>query len=287
MNALDGVADRMSSEIASSPQPSQTEPAPESRTPSESTQSVAQALAELDKMEKFKFQGQEWTPKDLEKAIMRQQDYSKKTQGLSDDRKSLDDERKFYENLAYDLVNLRTNPSLVNKFLQLYPEKFHKYADEFLKGTPSSTQTQGAQTPNQPIPDVQLLSRLDKLEKFYQEQEVTKNEAKINEIVTSMSKKYPDAANFKEMVLGRAYESHMQGVQLTDETWESIFKSVNDEVGNMIKAKYGELVKKQTEANSKARDVAPGGGIATRAPQKIALKDVAQIALQDLQGRGA
>jgi hypothetical protein len=37
-------------------------------------------------------------------------------------------------------------------------------------------------------------------------------------------------------------------------------------VKEMLKANYGNLVKKQTDANAKARDVGSGGGTAGRAP---------------------
>lgn len=247
---------------------------------------VAQAMAELDKMDKFKFQGQEWTPKDLEKAILRQKDYTQKTQGLSDERKSFGDERKFYENLAWDLMKLRDDPSKVQEFVKVYPQAFHKYAEEFLKQASNQVQSQAPQTQQQPYQDVQTLSRLERLEKFYNDQEVAKNELEIKNVMTSMATKYPDAANFTEMVLGRAYEAHTQGTQLTPQVWEDIYKQVNDQVGSMIKTKYGDLVKKQQAANVKARDVGAGGGTVGTAPKKFkGFKEATAAAIADLSGR--
>lgn len=255
---------------------------------SEREQEVAQALAELDKMDKFKFQGQEWTPKDLEKAILRQKDYTQKTQSLSDERKSFGDERKFYENLAWDLMKLRDNPSMVQEFVKVYPQQFHQYAEQFLKQASNQVQQQGnqGQPPQQSHADVQTLSRLERLEKFYNDQEVAKNETEIKNIMTSMSTKYPDAANFQEMVLGRAYESHTQGTQLTPQVWEDIYKQVNDQVGSMLKTKYGDLVKKQQAANVKARDVGAGGGTVGTAPKKFkGFKEATAAAIADLTNR--
>lgn len=231
---------------------------------------TAQAIAELDKMDKFKLDGQEWTLKDLKAAIMRQKDYTQKTQSLSEDRKTFDGSKKFYENLAWDLLAVKNDPSRVQEFIKLYPKEFHQHVEKFLgAGANNQQQTQQQNVQQQPRPDVQLLSRLDTLEKFYNEQQVSKSEAEINTQMERLSKVYPDAANFKEMVLGRAFEAHSQGTQLTPEAWESIYKQVNQEVGTTLKAKYGELVKKQTEANNKSADVGAGGGSPGRAPMKF------------------
>lgn len=243
---------------------------------------VEKAIAELDKMERFKFDGQEYTPKDLKSAILRQKDYTQKTQSLSTERKSFEDETKFYSNLAWDLIQLRNNPSLVDKFLSIYPQKFHKYADEFLNEQRATQGNQQSQTQAPQVP-VQLLSRIDVLEKTFREQEVAKNEAQIQTVMNDMAKKYPDAANFKEMVLGRAFEANSQGTNLTTEAWENIYKQVDGEVGQLLKAKYGSMVKKQQEANAKAKDVASGGGTPATAPKRFTkLSDVTKHAIEDL-----
>lgn len=228
---------------------------------------VSQAIAELDKMDKFKLDGQEWTLKDLKAAIMRQKDYTQKTQSLSEERKTLQEEKKFHENLAWDLQKMRDNPALANEFVKVYPQAFHKYAEAFLK---TNNQPQGQQNvQQQPQVDVQLLSRVNTLEKFYQEQEVQKHEQAIEQTMTEMSAKYPDAANFREMVLGRAFEAQSRGTVLDKDTWETIFKQVDQEVSGVLKAKYSSLVKKQTEAHKKSQDVGAGGGAVGRAPVKF------------------
>ena len=192
---------------------------------------VAQAMAELDKMDRFKFDGQEWTPKDLKAAVMRMKDYTQKTQGLSEDRKSFASEQKFYQNLAWDLVRLRDNPSRIQEFISLYPQKFHDIAEKFLQSNQPATQQAQAQTQQQqPQIPIQFLSRMDRIEKVMNDQEVAKNETQINQIVESLSQKYPNAANFKEMVLGRAYEAHTQGTQLNPQVWEDIFKQVDGQL---------------------------------------------------------
>lgn len=274
-------------ELASPEQTSQQVNEPSNQqTQVEARRETAQAIAELDKMDKFKLDGQEWTLKDLKAAIMRQKDYTQKTQSLSEDRKTFDGSKKYYENLAWDLIKVRENPSLASAFISTYPKEFHKYVEQFLGANQNQPQPTQQNVQQQPRPDVQLLSRLDTLEKFYNEQQVSKSEAEIQATMEKLSKQYPDAANFKEMVLGRAFEAHSAGTQLTPETWESIFKQVNDEVGTTIKAKYGELVKKQTEANNKARGDASGGGSPGRAPVKIKKFDDITAMAMDMAKNG-
>lgn len=264
--SLDKVA---SASPAETQEVTSTEQAPSLEASLPKTESeVAVAIAELDKMDKFKLDGQEWTLKDLKAAIMRQKDYTQKTQTLAQERKALEEDKRFRENLAYDLRAMEKNPALAQEFLKVYPESYHKLAEDYLKQNTQSpeAQTTPVQTPQV---DFQLLSRLDRMEKIHQAQEIAKNEQVIEQTMTELSSKYPNAADFKELVLARAFESHNKGTQLSKEVWEDIFKQVDSEVEAKLKGKYGTLVKKQTEANAKSSDVGAGGGSAGRAPVKF------------------
>jgi hypothetical protein len=242
-------------------------------------------IYELEKLSKFKYQGQEMTPKDLEAAILRQKDYTQKTQALSKDRESFTQEQKFYENLYHDLNHVKNNPQLVSEFIKIYPEKFHSYLKQVLGDDSKQAQPQEAKDQSQkPQYDVEMMSRMQKLETFYHEQEVAKNTQEINATVDAMSKKYPDA--LAEMAIGRVYEAHNRGEQITKETWETAFKTVDAQMKDYVKAKYGDLVKKQTEANNKSRDVDSGGGTIGRAPQKFnRFADITKNAIDDLTKR--
>lgn len=253
-------------------------------------EAVAAAIAELDKMEKFKFQGKEWTPKDLEKAILRQQDYTKKTQSLAEERKSFESERKFAENLHYDLQYVRSNPTqaTINEFIKLYPEKYHGALKTVLTELQSANreQMQPTEKKTETVPnyDIETANRLNKLETFYHEQEVAKNTAQINATIEKYSKQYPDAIS--RLVIADVYEAHNQGVKVTEQVWEDAFKAVDAQMKEVVKSKYGDLVKKQTEANNKARDVEPGGGTIGRAPAKFkSLADVTKYAIEQETSR--
>lgn len=250
---------------------------------------VEAAIAELEKMEKFKFDGQEWTPKDLKGAILRQKDYTQKTQTLSEDRKSFEKEQKFYENLAWDLQKLRDNPQLVQEFISIYPEKFHKFAEEALRESTAQIPDKTEKQVNQPQVPVQLLSRVDRLEKFFTEQETKKNELEISQTMTELAQKYPgtDTERSKRIVLMEAHGRHSAGQKLTPDVWEDIYKKVHEEREAELKAEYGDRVRKQTQANSKARDVGAGGGTAGTAPPKFKkIEDIKHFAINDLTGRG-
>lgn len=279
---IDNVEQTQATETHSSPESSQ-----DNSSLDQAPQTASEALAELEKMEKFKFQGQEWSPKDLEKAIMRNKDYTQKTQALAEERRQIEQQRseaKYYENLYADLSAVKRavdsgDSSLINEFLKTYPEKFHGYLKQVLSDTTVREAVQNR--PSGPQYDVDTLSRLQKLESILHEQEVAKNEAAINATVSAMSKKYPDA--IPEMAIARVYELHNSGVKVTEKEWEKAFQQVDEQIKGVVKARYGDLVKKQSDANKKARDVESGGGTLGRAPEKFkSLKDVTNFAIQDL-----
>ena len=242
---------------------------------------VEPTIYELEKLSKFKYQGQELTPKDLESMILRQKDYTQKTQSLSKERESFKAEQKYYENLHYDLENVKNNPQLAQKFIEIYPEKFHSYLKQVLGQNQNPAQSQQNQAQQY---DVDLMSRLQKLESYYNDQEVAKHTQAINSTISKLESKYPDAD--KEKVLGRVWQAAHDGAEINDQLWENTFKTVEGEFKARLNARYGDLVKQQTEANKKARDVETGGGTVGRAPQKFkSLKDVTSHAINDLTKR--
>src|SRR4051812_16401412 len=83
------------------------ETAPPSESPSQGTEigNAASAPFDLGKIDKFNWEGEEWSVKDLKNAVLRQKDYSQKTEAIAQDR-------KYYENLSFDLAKVRENPAL-------------------------------------------------------------------------------------------------------------------------------------------------------------------------------
>jgi hypothetical protein len=255
-------------------------------------ETAAPSITELDKLERFRYQGKEWTPKDLEKAILRQEDYTRKTQTLAEERKAIESarsEQRFYENLYADLNLVKQNPQLAAEFIKVYPQKFHQMLKQVVQetGSTQATQSQG----QNPYIDVEARSELQQLRSILHEQEVAKSKVEIESQISNLTKKYPDA--IPELVIGRVYEAYNQqlaqdpNAKLSAQVWEDTFKAVNDEIKRMVQTKYGDLVKKQTSANAKGKDVGSGGGTPTTAPRKFKkLSDVKDFMIQDLSGRG-
>lgn len=268
--AAQSVIDGTASPEQTTESPS-TEQAPQAAAAEPSKEALA-AILELDKVDKFKFDGQEWTAKDLKAAILRQKDYTQKTQGLAKERESLESEKKFRENLAWDLLKLRDNPKLIEEFWQVYPKAYHSYAETFLKQSPSEpTETKVQNVPQVPI---ELLSDIKSLKEFRDEYKIRESEQAIEKTYAEFSEKYPETKSVlgHKQVMAMAFETNSKGQELTPDVWEQIFKTVHDELAefkNSGIAEKKEAMKKQTEANQKARDVGPGGGMAGRAPTKF------------------
>lgn len=266
---------------------------PETNTQTDSTstdqvipgaQSKDQAVWDLEKADKFTFGGREWT-RDTLKALVDQEkkfqsmdkDYTTKTQTLAAERKAFQEKQPFYEALHWDLPKLVQNPSLVQQFIQKYPPEFHKIAADYLKQNQAGVSEETQRDQSQPQVDVALLSRIDRLEKDQHQREVKVHEQEIANIRTELNQKYPNVnrAPVQKMILAEAFElfeasrSQSPDFQLSREDWENIYKSVSEEVAAIAKADYGSLVKKQTEANNKAKDVGAGGGTVGSAPVKF------------------
>lgn len=255
--------DKSSSQPEGQPQPSGAQDT--SGTPSD--------ITDLQKLEKFKFEGQEMTYKELQAAYMRQQDYTRKTQELSQDR-------NYYDNLNFDLAKVRSNPELATKFKEIYPEKFHSFLDTVLQ---KQSQEQAGKTPQvQTELDPKLVSRIDQIEKMVTEDKVTAIEAKLEAQDQRMSGKFPMADI--EAVYARAQAAHAKGTKLTDEAWEKIWKDDHDKHVKRYEAHYKGQFEKQKDASSKAKDIGPGGGIPGQAPQRVALKDVADQVIRSQSG---
>lgn len=235
-----------------------------------------QQIADLESFERVKFKGKEWSKSDLDRAFMMQSDYTKKTQALAE-------ERKYYDNLNYDLEAVAKNPALAQQFKAIYPEKFHA-----LLGYVSQNQAPPAQ--NTQAIDPQLIDRLGKTEHLVQsmynearEAKIKVHEAEIDTTLSSLEKKYPFAD--KEAVLSRAISLNEQGQQLTPELWDRIAKSVNDNVQKLADAHYKNKVNEQKQASAKAKDVAGGGGTPSQTPKKETFKEATARAIAELGGK--
>lgn len=234
-------------------------------------------IPSLDTFERFKFGDQEWTPDSLKKAMMRQSDYTKKTQAVKEIQ-------KYYDNLKFDLDHVQGNPSLADKFKEVYPKDFWPYLDYVMRKSEESNQMSQQQGQSRMEIPRELQERLDRVEGYVKEKEVAAYEAELDTTFAKMSQKYPDAN--EEIVLARAQAmlEANPNMKLDQGIWERLWKKSNDEMSGLIKQKQEKLFNTQKEANSRAKDIGAGGGTPGSAPVRMKLKDVADYAITHIKG---
>lgn len=224
----------------------------------------------LDTAEKVVWKGKEYTPGQLEKALMFQSDYTKKMQGIAD-------EKKYISNLRYDLKTVRENPALANEFMKMYPQEYHAYLDDVM---PADWKNKAQDASNLP-PEIQ--QKLDRFDNYIKDQEVSREEANIEKISTSMMTKYPEA--LEDVVLARAEALVGQGTNLTQEHWEKLYKSSHDFMMKKMADKQNQTFDTQRNANLKGRGIGPGGGTPGQAPVKRNFAQATEAAIKDLSNR--
>lgn len=235
---------------------------------------------------RFKFGGKEFTAEEIRKGYLRQDDYTKKTQQLAE-------ERKFASNLYADLRKIEKNPALADQFRQLYPKRFHAHLDEVLGGVqakPPGGRQADPKTSEAPL-DPRLQSALSKIESFEQKQreaEIRTHEKEIDTMISKYSSKYPWAD--EELVISRVQRSLAQkreedpDAKIVEADWERAFKEVQKATETRVKAQQKQTINQQLDANSRGRDVGRGGGAPGSAPRlPRTIKEATAHALADIQ----
>lgn len=263
----------MSDELEQSPDLSNevSEQATESQVSETESADKPNPILDLESVEKFRYAGREWTPKDFQGAFMMQSDYTRKTMALAE-------ERKYYDNLSFDLENVKHNPTLAEKFKGIYPEKFHRFLDYALQngsrpGQPSINQAvQGM--------DPETAKEVKEAVQYYKQQRVQATEAELDNKFKKFSEKYPLAD--EEAVVARALTLINRGETLTDPVWDGLWKSVNEQNQKKYEQHYSQKVQQQKSTNSKGKDVAAGGGIPGTAPKlPRTIKEASTMLMKD------
>lgn len=255
-------------EFESTESPSAEAPATDAAPP------AAPEITDIGSLEKFKFEGREWTPQELRNAYLMERDYRQKTQQLSE-------EKKYSSNLYYDLQSVRNDPSLANQFRSTYPSQYHHHLDSIIGKSQSVAKPQA---PSQAYNvDPALVQRFNQMEKRFLDQEVKAINAELDVKFEKFSKQYPYAD--EEAVVARAEHIVKQGGEMTDKIWNDIWKSSSERNQKIAEARYAEQIKSQKTINKQSKDVPTGGGIAAPA-QKMprTIKEASVLALQELDG---
>lgn len=229
-------------------------------------------MVDLDSLEKFRYSGQEMTPKELQRMIMAQSDYTRKTQAIAE-------ERKYYDNLEVDLKAVKANPQMIAQFKSVYPEKYHKFLEYV---TPAQAAQAAAQVGQGQTMDPAIADRLQRLESEIHERKVANIEAELDSKFKGLSQKY-DMAD-EEAVIARAQALLEKGEKLTDQVWDKVWKSVHDRNKNLAESYYSKKVQQQKTASSKGKDMGAGGGTPGTAPKSPrSIKEMNRLIQQDLE----
>jgi hypothetical protein len=250
-------------------------------------QSNVQDMVDLSKYSRVKLGEKEWSRDELEKGVMFQSDYTKKTQEIAQ-------ERRYVDNLQADLSAVAKNPALAGEFRSIYPEKFHKLLDIVTRETNSQARTQGNQSQNSSNQNVvqktdprleKMFSTVESLQKERHEERVSQKATEIDSAFAKFSSKFPlSTPNGDEtFVLSRAQAVLDSGETLNDAKWEKIFKDSHLHFEKAYQGFYKTKINNQKAAHIRGKDVASGGGTPGGAPNlPKTIKEATRVAMQDL-----
>jgi hypothetical protein len=258
-------------------------------TETQSTQPDPQTGQPIDidtQADRYRYKGRPIS--EYESGYMRQQDYTQKTTQLAQ-------ERKYYDNLSFDLDRVRSNPALAEQFKSIYPEKFHgylRYVQENSADPSQGNQRQLTQQERQYARlDPAMEMRINNLEKTFRDKEVAAISAELDSKFKSYSQKYPFADEEAVVARAQALLSKMKemdplngNITISDKQWDALWKSTNDRVYQLSDSRYKDQVKRQIQAGRSSADTGRGGGIAGQAPRQFkTMKEATAAALADIE----
>lgn len=250
-------------------------------------------LTDLDKLERFRFEGREWKREDLRRAYLRQQDYTRKTQELAETR-------KYTDNFAIDLREVINNRARLEDFRRIYPREFVERAEEILGHLPEQKPAQGTsqQQGQDPVrSELEGIKRdLGQWKQEKQQAEVASIQSWLDNKFDAFTKKYSNVSRFgegdKNPVL-KAINSDLtilaeKGTKITEQVIEHYFKGYDDTLKASWNAMRKSEITQQQRAGKEARDVGPGGGAPGAAPKgPKTFKEATALMIADLEAKGA
>lgn len=271
---------------------------------------AAQALLDLSKQEKFLFEGKEMTPRELKEAILRREDYTRKTQDLSRERQEIESARKEFEqertfsaNYEADLQKVLSNPeAYLNKFLEVYPKKYHEQMFSDLQRQSQGSQNQGSPNPHVDSKYLQLYQKnlqieetLNSLMNDRTQERVQSVDQSFANLEQKLTEKYPDAhlGDVYTALQKYAKDNNIsiqsmsdQGLSQMHKKMEELTKASHDYFDKRYSERSKSQAKAQIDANKKGADIGRGGGTPTQAPPKMKLRDVGDHMIEEMKRSG-
>jgi len=254
------------------------------REDSKSEATREEKIADLDKLQRFRFEGREWDPKSLKSAILAHADYTRKTQEVAE-------ARKYADNFDADLAKVVENPNRLAEMRQIYPAVYVQMAERYLAKLRESGNS-GVQPQNRDVQsaDQDLRRELQELKQWRDAQEAEKTELRVQQIQATLDRQFESLAKKYEfadpvVVNQWALSASERGIKITEKVLDTLFKQHNDQVQKRYEQIYRAKVDKQKQAGSKARDMAGGGDAVGSAPKTArTIREATKQWLADLDG---
>lgn len=240
-------------------------------------------IVDLGKLPKFKWNGKTLTAKELQAMAMMQSDYTKKTQEISQSK-------KYYENLYYDLENVKKDPKLASEFKRVYPKSFHSYLDHALSSVPQPAEDTNAAQQQKAVEEKKVEPvdpRLDEMYNFYKEQRLASSQEKVDALFDRLTSKYPDADEAKiisrvQTLIDLSKREPDKYQRPDDAAIEKLFKQEHEGFQSKVKEQVSRMLDEQRKANARGRGPLAGGATPGQAPKMPkTIKEATELALAD------
>ncbi len=256
----------------------------------EPSKSEMEAILDLSSVKKFKFDGKEMDYDTLKRATLLQSDYTRKAQELAKEREAFSGQKKYDDNLKYDLEMVRKDPSLASKFKETYPERYHWHLDYARPSNSATEQSNGLdKQTSQPTANLppEILKKLEMVEKLHdraEKQSIAAIDKQLDATFQQLSKDFP-LGRVKE-VMTDLETLQRQGVIPRDENGEiddkmffdvvkELYKNSHDDNEKGASGYFSQKMKAQIEGSKKASDVGIGGQTPGQAAKRISrIRDV-------------
>lgn len=227
-------------------------------------------LLDLDKHERFRFQGRETTLKELIERQMMRDDYSRKTAQVAE-------ARKFADNFDADASWVLEDPTRLGKFKEVYPPGYVKILEKLISRLPTEPGQAALETATPATaalpPDVakeieDMREWRHSVQSQISEAKAAKADAELTSWFDELSKKFPDAEN--DVVTARAAVTaerlEAEGKEFSKSHLEKLFKEDHDLRVKRQTERARAQQKEQKAVAKKSQDMGGGGGVAGQAP---------------------
>lgn len=229
----------------------------------ETTPEIPQGPTALEGISEFTFGGEKYTPDGLHKLISEYKGYQGQLTEYNEDK-------RFRENLEVDLDNVLANPSLVDRFKQIYPKRYHGIVERMIRTGQTQTNQTTQQTQSAPAQAALpreffgMMDDVARMKADFEQAKVDAASAKLDAILPQLTKKYPLARQVE--ILARA--EGMGDRTPTDADWDRLARECHSENKKLFDQFQSETMKRQIDKGRMGKDIGQGGSTPGHGPRK-------------------